>query len=312
MSDMSATRTFVIAVSGGVDSMVLLDALINNRLSELVPNYQLPTTNYQLIVAHFDHGIRADSGEDEELVREAAQKNKLIYEHQRVQLGENTSEETARTARYNFLRQVCKKYKGILITAHHQDDVLETMIINLMRGTSWRGLAPMNGSSDIVRPLLKATKAQILDYAQSYGVKWREDSTNRDQRYLRNYVRLTLLPRMELIDVNAKQTLLSINTKMTALQKEIATELQKIIPPIDSSSQSYTIPRYQLIMLPSPVAAETIYQLLTNLDPQWHPNSVQVERALHFVKTGSPHKQLQVSGNLTIKLTVRQAVFSAS
>ena len=175
---------YVVAVSGGVDSVVLLDMLVSKQPSNI---YQLPTTNYQLIVAHFDHGIRDDSNQDAIFVAKLAKKYGLPYVEKRVDLGVNASEEKARDERYDFLRSVAKQHDAKLVTAHHADDVIESIAINLSRGTGWRGLAVID--SDVIRPLTDMNKSEILSYARNHNLKWREDSTNSTNVYLRNRIR---------------------------------------------------------------------------------------------------------------------------
>lgn len=174
---------YVVAVSGGVDSMVLLDLL--RQQPEL-----------ELVVAHFDHGIRPDSAKDLELVRRMARQYGLKFVSEQGNLGPDTSEAAARAARYVFLRRV-QKEKGAraIVTAHHQDDVLETAIINMFRGTGRKGLTALTSRPDVIRPLLECTKQDIQTYASAHGLIWREDTTNADERYLRNYIRHTILPR---------------------------------------------------------------------------------------------------------------------
>lgn len=173
---------YVVAVSGGVDSVVLL-----NLLSK--------APGLELVVAHFDHGIRDDSIEDLEFVRSLASEYGLTFVAEQVVLGANTSEATARDARYKFLRKVMKNEDARAIaTAHHQDDLIETILINIMRGTGRKGLSPLHESPDVVRPLLDVPKSEILAYAKEHKIEWREDSTNQDQKYLRNYLRLSVLP----------------------------------------------------------------------------------------------------------------------
>lgn len=305
---------YIVAVSGGVDSVVLLDALMNpDRRLETEDRGLLRSAVFdsrsQLVVAHFDHGIRADSASDEVFVRGMAEQYGLPYETERAELGADASEAAARQARYNFLRHICKKYDGQLITAHHQDDVIETMLINLIRGTGWRGLTPMAASnpkhsqlpapsSQVLRPLLDVSKQEILAYAQKHNLKWREDSTNSDTNYLRNYLRLRLIPDMVKKDPMALRKLLAINKNATRLKNDIATELQKITTTHHLPPTTHHIPRYQLVMAPPPVAGEVVYQALTQLDPGWHPTQQQITRALHFAKTGRIGKELVISGQL--------------
>ncbi len=163
-----------------------------------------------------------------------------------------------------------------------------------------------------MRPLLHTSKAQILSYAKKHAVLWREDSTNQNENYLRNYIRHTLLPKMLNKEPEAIEHLLVINKNVTTLEKEIAIELQKIINDNSRSTNAYTMTRYRLIMLPSSVAHELIYSIFTQLDPDWHPSKKQIERALHFVKTGLPGKILEVSGSLKIQLKKRETQFKKS
>ena len=169
---------YLVAVSGGVDSVVLLDMLVSKGIDEL-------------IVAHFDHGIRVDSANDALFVKRLAQKYGLVFEMEREELGQGASEELARQRRYRFLREMAIKHGAKVVTAHHADDVIETVAINLHRGTGWRGLAVLD-SPDIVRPLLAMPKKMLVAYANEQGLEWHEDSTNQDQQYLRNRFRAQL------------------------------------------------------------------------------------------------------------------------
>jgi tRNA(Ile)-lysidine synthetase-like protein len=185
-------KVYVVAVSGGVDSVALLNMLINRRLPE--ENQKLEGA--LLVVAHVDHGIRLDSGKDVVFVRRLAKENGLVFELKKLNLGLTASEDTARQARYEFLFKLKEKYQAsAVVTAHHQDDLIETAIINLLRGTKFAGLASMNRAG-IWRPLLKVSKAEIIDYAARYKLTWREDSTNQDDKFLRNQIRHQLMPKL--------------------------------------------------------------------------------------------------------------------
>jgi tRNA(Ile)-lysidine synthetase-like protein len=175
---------YVVAVSGGVDSMVLLDLLSKQK-------------NLELVVAHFDHGIRTDAHLDKQSVEEAAQKYGLAFEAAEGKLGTTASEDTARKARYKFLNDISKKHGArAIVTAHHQDDLIETALLNMLRGTGRKGLTSLQSTEAIKRPLLDFSKAQILGYATDSQVKWGEDSTNQDTAYLRNYIRKNLVSKL--------------------------------------------------------------------------------------------------------------------
>lgn len=173
---------YVVAVSGGIDSMVML------YLLQAMPDLEL-------IVAHFDHGIRDDSSKDRELVARTAKQYGLVFEYAEGKLGATASEAAARDARYAFLRRVKAAYQAdAILTAHHQDDVIETAILNMLRGTGRKGLSALSDQQDIIRPLLGVTKSWINDYASKHSeIVWHDDPTNLNDQYLRNYVRLKVL-----------------------------------------------------------------------------------------------------------------------
>lgn len=301
---------YIVAVSGGVDSVTLLDLLAKKKLSEFTKNQQLLEPEYKIVVTHFDHGIRQNSGDDAVFVEKLAISYGFEFELGKAELGFNASEAEARKHRYNFLRKCCKKNNtSIIITAHHQDDLIETAIINLVRGTSWRGLISLKEKSNfedvaIIRPLLGVNKQQIKDYAKNNILNWVEDPTNSDQDYLRNYVRLTLIPKIMKKNFGSVAELLKIIKSTQNLQIEINHEINQIIGENKTlNSNEALMKRYDFIMWPEIVAREVIYTLLRNLDIDWHPSKLQIIRALHFIKSGLPGKQLELGGGLQLHLT---------
>ena len=133
----------------------------------------------RLTVAHYDHGIRSDSAEDRRLVQALAREYGLPFVYHSGRLGTGASEAVARQARYGFLHAVRRASAAqAVITAHHQDDVLETAILNLLRGTGRRGLGSLKSTDVVKRPLMAVSKNELLRYAEREGLRWREDSTN--------------------------------------------------------------------------------------------------------------------------------------
>ncbi len=165
------------AVSGGVDSVVLLDSV------SVLPEVQV-------VVAHFDHGIRDNSSEDVGFVEVLANKYGLAFYSEKGDLGRGASEAKAREVRYDFLKRVQENTGArAVLTAHHQDDLIETMILNLVRGTGRLGLHSLGDRPGLLRPLLNYSRSDIEAYASRNDIAWREDSTNADQTILRNYIR---------------------------------------------------------------------------------------------------------------------------
>lgn len=270
--------TYVVAVSGGVDSVALLHML-----------HQQP--DLKLVVAHYDHGIREDSAEDRRLVQRLAEEYQLPYIYDEGRLGAGTSEAEARTARYAFLRRVQAASEAqAVITAHHQDDVLETAIINLLRGTGRKGLTSLQSTADIQRPLLSVSKAAIRAYAQDQGLRWREDSTNQDESYLRNYVRHQLLTRFSPAE---RQQLLDIVAEAKITNQELDTLLVKYL---QAQSVSGGLNRVYFNALSHNVAREVLADWLrqhgiTSFDAK------AIERLVVVAKTGRPGQRYPIVQN---------------
>lgn len=182
------------------------------------------------VVAHFDHGTRPSSSDDAEFVRRAAELYGLPFISERAELGEAVSEEAARYSRYEFFSKIANELHGQIYTAHHLDDLIESVAINLSRGTGWRGLAPF-GNSAIFRPFLSdnlaMSKRDILSYAASHEVIFRQDPTNADEQYLRNRLRFSLLDLSE----DKREKLVKIYHEMNNLRKEIDALVSEILPP---------------------------------------------------------------------------------
>lgn len=232
--------TYVVAVSGGVDSMVLLDLL-----------QQKP--DLQLVAAHFDHGIRADSAEDRKLVQAAAGRYGIPFEYEEGHLGSHASEATARIARYDFLERIRQAYgAAAIVTAHHQDDLLETAVLNIMRGTGRKGLISLASNPLRLRPLLGQMKADIRAYADGHAILWREDSTNADDQYVRNYIRHHIMPRL---GIDTRNALLGIIARTRITDAELDRELNVIL---QTYADGRTLDRRAFARLPHDAAKELL------------------------------------------------------
>lgn len=274
---------YVVAVSGGVDSVVLLDMLVRGKL-------QKPE---KIIVAHFDHGIRDVSAADARFVEALARKYGLDFEQASVKLGKNTNEAEAREKRYKFLRTVAKKYKAVIVTAHHQDDLIETIAINLQRGTGWRGLAVL-GATEISRPLLGMRKSELYDYATTHNLEWVEDETNASDTYLRNRLRRKLNGKLS--DASRK-SLISLWEKQLSLRSDIETEDKKLLG--DSSPFS----RYFFTHVDEETASE-----LLRVGLGFAITRPQAIRLLHAIKTAKPGTAVEIGAGHTVRFTARDFI----
>lgn len=183
----------IVGVSGGVDSHVLLHVLLSLQESEQL----------QILVAHFDHGLRLESAQEAQFVSELCSRygcRCLIKRAPEKPAGVNL-EAWARGVRYQFLAQCCaEEQAGAVVTAHHQDDQAETILMRFLSGRVARdayGIAHLRKDKKILRPLLKVTRSEIISYAKEVQLPFVEDSSNLDKRRLRNKLRLDLIPLLE-------------------------------------------------------------------------------------------------------------------
>lgn len=280
---------YIVAVSGGLDSVVLLDMLAGLSMQHGA---------VELVVAHVDHGIRPDSAVDAEHVRTLASQYGLPYEMTRLELGLGASEEAAREARYAWLENMRVKYHADgVITAHHQDDVLETIVLNFQRGTGWRGLASLRTSDERYRPLLGASKASLTRYAIDHNLSWREDSTNDDVRYARNYIRHGVLPKLH---GESRTKLLKLAEKQRKLREEIEAETVKVLSDV---KDEVGLSRHKLIMMPDAVALEVLRAATNGKHEPFH-----LRRLLHFAKTGRQGSILNLGKGKNALLTRQRLI----
>ena len=194
-------KAMLVAVSGGVDSMVLLHSL--HHLAEQF--------NWRLVVAHFNHRLRGNASiADQRLVEKVAGQLRLAgltghWKKDQKLIKKHGLEMAARQARHEFLAQAAKKHGcGIIVTAHHLDDQAETFLWRLMRGAGGKGLGGMSAHDPfpdhpnltVARPFLQTPKRDLRQFAESEDIQFREDASNEDSQHLRNRIRHRLLPEL--------------------------------------------------------------------------------------------------------------------
>ena len=199
-NELAAPEDFILlTVSGGVDSMVMLSLFVRS--------------GYRVGVAHCNFQLRGvESEEDEELVRREAEKYGVPWYNKRFDTkGEmertgESMEMAARRLRYAWFDELSREHGYTVVAiAHHIDDSIETFFINLLRGTGLRGLTGITThAGKLIRPLMFASRKDILEYAVAQHIPYREDSSNRSTKYLRNKIRLGLIPRIR--EINPKFT----------------------------------------------------------------------------------------------------------
>lgn len=203
--------TLVVGVSGGPDSMCLLNLLLELKEEK----------RYNIVVAHINHGLRKESDEEYEYVKKFSSDHNLIFEG--IKLGEfdtNSIENEARIKRYNFYEDILKKHKSkYLLLAHHGDDLVETILMRLTRGSTLDGYSGFNKISkrdnySIIRPLVFYTKEEIMEYLEKKHIEYRIDKTNFDKKYTRNRYRLDILPVLKKENKNIHKKYLTFSEEL--------------------------------------------------------------------------------------------------
>lgn len=285
---------YVLAVSGGVDSVVLLWRTAKDAAwrKQHFAGGEFPN---DFVVAHFNHGLRgAEAWRDADFVLRLAEKLGVRYYLGTANAADCQSEAAARTQRYIFLQNVCQQVGGVLVTAHHLNDLVETMAINLTRGTGWRGLAPLTKA---LRPLLQMPKADIVAYALEHNLKWREDSTNQSLVYLRNRWRSRLcnLPAPQLAAwQNLYQRQLELRSTIDATIDELIAKL------VERKPSAYLLKRYVVVMLPGAITLELLRRLTFAQLTRPQLNELRC-----FICNAREHKVWQTS---TVKVWIDQSL----
>ncbi|MDR0926787.1 MAG: tRNA lysidine(34) synthetase TilS [Ignavibacteria bacterium] len=244
----------VVGVSGGVDSVVMLDIMAN-----LSDKY-----HFALFVAHYNHNLRAEASDnDAAFVKELAASYNIPFYWasgkvaQYAEKNDMSIEEAARFLRYFFFERTTRTIKAdFLATAHNLEDSAETFLLNLLRGTGLTGLSGIPAKRQfikdviLIRPLLTIHKQQIHEYAEKRGLEWHEDETNVQLKYTRNKIRLDLLPKLSqdfspsVVDIINRSAKL-IQGADRIIHDYVRTHLPTILFDVSNDSISIKVPLFK-------------------------------------------------------------------
>lgn len=236
-------QKILLAVSGGLDSMVLVDLCLKSSLN--------------ISIAHCNFKLRAEESDAEErfVVDFAKNHNLTVFSEQFdtnkfVENSKLSVQMAARQLRYDFFEQLRTQHHfDTLLTAHHADDNLETFFINLNRGSGIDGLIGIpEKNKHIIRPLLPFSRAQILSYAKANAVKWCTDSSNADVKYQRNHLRHELIPVLKTVFPSFMDALSTTQAHLKASQNLLQNHLKDLEKKIIESSNSEEV-HYSIVEL---------------------------------------------------------------
>ncbi len=216
----------VVGCSTGPDSMALIDMLIKVRKKY----------NLSLIVAHVNHNLRKQSYEEAEYMRKYCQENDIVFETMLIEsYSDDNFHNEAHNIRYNYFESLVRKYHAnYLMTAHHGDDLIETILMRIVRGSNLKGYSGFKEVVDkdgykIARPLINFTKDQLLQYDIENNIKFYVDDSNLKDKYTRNRYRKYVLPFLKEEDKNVHLKFLKFNKTLNDVNKYLDSERNKVI-----------------------------------------------------------------------------------
>ncbi|WP_370089759.1 tRNA lysidine(34) synthetase TilS [Ekhidna sp.] len=207
----------LLAVSGGLDSMVMANLFMGEKI-----NVSIAHCNYQL------RGEESDG--DEAFVMKWADQRGINCFVKSFELGDGSIQLEARNARYQWFGELIAEHKlDRIATAHHLNDSLETVLINLSRGTGIKGVSGISGKNDnVIRPLLFASKEELHSYAMDLGLEWREDSSNSKTDYDRNLIRHEVIPELKKLNPSLLRTFVSTAERLSYASQIVQRRLAEI------------------------------------------------------------------------------------
>ena len=201
----------VVGVSAGPDSMALLYIL--NELRKKI--------GYKIVVAHVNHNVREESKEEAEFLRDYCEKNDIIFEMMIItKYGDDNFHNEARNIRYKYYEDLINKYQAnYLMTGHHADDLMETILMRIVRGSTMRGYSGFSdlvdkGKYKIARPLISVTKKELEDFDKENNIPYRIDKSNFKDKYTRNRYRKHVLPFLKEEDKNVHEKFIKFSKQL--------------------------------------------------------------------------------------------------
>ncbi|MBP9728447.1 MAG: tRNA lysidine(34) synthetase TilS [Candidatus Moranbacteria bacterium] len=291
-------ESFIIAVSGGPDSLCLLDVLFL-----LSKKY-----SFALHIVHINYRLRGqDSDLDEAHVRQRALAYALpltVFHPRKV--SSSNLEEKLRDIRYRSLEKTRVLKKATLIaTAHHQDDQAETFLLRLLRGSGMAGLSAMRPKNGfIVRPFIEMSRVEVLQYLKERGIAFREDQSNSDPRFLRNQIRHTLIPLLEKNYQPKMKKILADTASLLASDYALLTSLPPL--PLKKSPGVTEISVPALRNLPEPLLRQELRHLLGSFYPKKSPPKGIIDEFQKLIKSTKNKRQtIEIPG---LKIERRGAI----
>lgn len=295
------TKPLVVATSGGPDSMALL--------------HLLKTNNFNCICAHVNHNLREVSKEEYIFVENYCNDNDIIFEGMEIASYKNNkfTEQEARKKRYAFFEKILKKYNtDILLTAHHGDDLIETILMRIIRGSNLNGFKGFTKISNynnfkIIRPLIFYTKKDIEKYIEINNIPYVIDETNKLKKYTRNRIRLDILPLLKNENKNIHKKFLELSDELNDINKYV----KKVINiEIQNNYKNNILNLKMFNKLDDYIKRKELETLLFNIYKEKITliNKKHIENILTMIKTNK-NSELYLPNNIKVDISYNTLTF---
>lgn len=286
--------TIVLGISGGPDSMVLLH-IFNEIKKEL---------DLFLICAHVNHNLRKESAEEKTFIENYCGKKGIYFEYLKIEeYGEDNFHNEARTIRYNYFNDLVKQYGAkFLVTAHHGDDLMETILMRIVRGSTLKGYSGFErtidkGSYKIIRPLITVTKDEILDYAKNNKIEYRTDQSNFKDVYTRNRYRKYVLPFFKNEDEHVHNKFLKFSETLLEYNAFIDKQMNNVIKKVVKQN---TINLEEFKKIDHILQVKIIYNMLEKIynDDLIIISDAHVDLIFHLLKSSKNNAEVHLPNNV--------------
>lgn len=283
--------------------MALLHYLINNYKDKI-------------IVAHINHNVRKQSNTEELFLSNYCKDNNITFECMKItEYKENNFENEARKKRYKFYKEILTKYNSsYLFLAHHADDLMETIIMKITRGSNINGYAGIKKISYqdnyyIVRPFLDYTKQDILEYIKKYNITYYDDYTNNDITYTRNRIRHNIIPLLKKEDINIHKKFIKYSNTLNEYNDYINYEIENIIKDIYINNTLY-LDKFN-IMHPF-IKKNILYHILNNIynNKDNIVKDIHIKNILNLINNPKPNITINMPNNIYVTKEYNILIFS--
>ena len=301
--DLIDNDTIVVGCSAGPDSMCLLHLLKEK-------------TNYNIICCHINHNVRKQSAEEEEYLKKYCQEKNITFECYKItNWQENNFENEARKKRYKFYEEILNKYHTkYLFLAHHGDDLIETILMRIVRGSTLKGYSGFSrivqkDNYTLVRPLITVTKAELEDFDKRNNIWYAIDSSNNEDHYTRNRYRHNVLPFLKKEEPNVHKKFLKYSKTLLENNEFIENEANKYFNKVFNNG-NLNIDKF--IQLEKVLQSKIIYNILEKIygDDLFVICDAHVELIFNLINSNRSNSIVHLPNNLIVIKSYNEIIFT--